>query len=89
VNTLAELTRIMGHKNRDSFFNDPFAINPANRTVAVFTARPRAAPQDELMRQQRDLHELMAADLRDVSTLAQKIRQRAKAESIGVFNNGS
>jgi hypothetical protein len=28
LNTAAELTRIMGHKNRDKFFNDPFAINP-------------------------------------------------------------
>jgi hypothetical protein len=27
-NTAAELTRIMGHKNPDPFFNDPTAINP-------------------------------------------------------------
>ena len=27
-NTAAELTRIMGHKNPDRFFNDPAAINP-------------------------------------------------------------
>jgi hypothetical protein len=27
-NTAAELTRIMGHKNPDPFFNDPAAINP-------------------------------------------------------------
>src|ERR1700733_3180780 len=27
-NTAAELTRIMGHKNPDKFFNDPAAINP-------------------------------------------------------------
>ena len=26
-NTAAELTRIMGHKNPDQFFNDPAAIN--------------------------------------------------------------
>ena len=45
--------------------------------------------QDELMRQQRDLRELDAVDLQDESTLAQKIRQRAKAESIGVFDKGS
>lgn len=42
--------------------------------------------QDELMRQQRDLRELAAADLQDQSALAQKIRQRAKAEYIDVFN---
>jgi uncharacterized protein YjaG (DUF416 family) len=45
--------------------------------------------QDELMRQQRDLRELVAVDRQDESTLVQKIRQRAKAESIGVFNKGS
>jgi hypothetical protein len=28
VNTAAELTGIMGHKNPDRFFNDPSAINP-------------------------------------------------------------
>jgi len=45
VNTAAELARTMGHKNRDKFFNDPFAINPANRPVAVSAARRlRAAP---------------------------------------------
>ena len=27
-NTAAELTRIMGHKNRDKFVIDPAAINP-------------------------------------------------------------
>ena len=27
-NTAAELTRIMGHKNPDKFFNDPAAVNP-------------------------------------------------------------
>jgi len=45
--------------------------------------------QAEFMRQQRDLRELVAVDLQDVSALAQKIRQRAKAESVSVFNKGS
>jgi hypothetical protein len=45
--------------------------------------------QAEFMRQQRDLRELVAVDPQDESTLAQKIRQRAKAESSGVFNKGS
>jgi hypothetical protein len=44
--------------------------------------------QAEFMRQQRDLCELVAVDRQDESTLVQKIRQRAKAESIGVFNKG-
>ena len=45
--------------------------------------------QAEFMRQQRDLRELVAVDRQDESTLAQKIRQRAKADSISVFNMGS
>ena len=45
--------------------------------------------QAEFMRQQRDLRELVAVDRQDESTLVQKIRQRAKAESISVFNKGS
>lgn len=44
--------------------------------------------QAEFMRQQRDLRELAAVDRQDEATLVQKIRQRAKAESIGVFNKG-
>jgi uncharacterized protein YjaG (DUF416 family) len=45
--------------------------------------------QDELMRQQRDLRELAAANLQDQSAVAQKIRQRAKTEYIDVFNKES
>ncbi len=41
--------------------------------------------QAELMRQQRDLSELVAADQKDVSAIAQKMCQRAKAESISAF----
>ena len=41
--------------------------------------------QAELMRQQRDLSELVAADRKDVSAIAHKMRQRAKAESISAF----
>jgi uncharacterized protein YjaG (DUF416 family) len=45
--------------------------------------------QDELMRQQRDLRDLAAANLQDQSALAQKIRERAKTEYIDVFNKES
>lgn len=45
--------------------------------------------QAEFMRQQRDLRELATVERKDVSTLVQKIRQRAKADSISVFNKGS
>jgi len=41
--------------------------------------------QAEFMRQQRDLGELVAADRKDVSAIARKMRQRAKAESTSVF----
>jgi uncharacterized protein YjaG (DUF416 family) len=44
--------------------------------------------QAEFMRQQRDLRGLVAVDRQDQSTLIQKIRQRAKAESVAVFNKG-
>jgi uncharacterized protein YjaG (DUF416 family) len=45
--------------------------------------------QQEFMRQQRDLRELVAVKRQDESALVQKIRQRAKAESASVFNMGS
>jgi len=45
--------------------------------------------QQEFMRQQRDLRELVAVERQDESALAQKIHLRAKAESIGIFNKGS
>ncbi len=45
--------------------------------------------QAEFMRQQRDLRELVAVDRQDESVVVQKIRQRAKAESISVFNKES
>ena len=44
--------------------------------------------QTEFMRQQRDLRELVAVDRQDEATLVQKIRQRAKTESVDVFNKG-
>ncbi|MGB9116493.1 portal protein, partial [Bradyrhizobium sp.] len=40
-NTAAELTRIMGHKNPDKFFNDPAAINPQ---TGQFLHPPPAPP---------------------------------------------
>jgi uncharacterized protein YjaG (DUF416 family) len=45
--------------------------------------------QQEFMRQQRDLGELVAVKRQDESALIQKIRERAKAESASVFNSGS
>jgi hypothetical protein len=42
-NTAAELTRIMGHKNPDRFFNDPPAINPQTGQCCI-RRRPRRRP---------------------------------------------
>jgi uncharacterized protein YjaG (DUF416 family) len=56
----------------------------------IDTSRPAASEevlsspliQAELSRQQRDLDELLAGDLRDVASVARRMRQRARAESI-------
>jgi type IV secretory pathway VirB10-like protein len=45
-NTAAELTRIMGHKNPDKFFNDPAAINPQTGQLLHPPPAPRAPPPD-------------------------------------------
>jgi len=45
-NTAAELTRIMGHKNPDKFFNDPTAINPQTGQLLHPPPAPPAPPPD-------------------------------------------
>jgi hypothetical protein len=45
-NTAAELTRIMGHKNPDQFFNDPSAINPQTGQLLNPAPAPPAPPPD-------------------------------------------
>lgn len=45
-NTAAELTRIMGHKNPDAFFNDPTAINPQTGQLLHPPPAPPAPPPD-------------------------------------------
>ncbi|WP_298255855.1 hypothetical protein [Bradyrhizobium sp.] len=40
-NTASELTRIMGHKNPNQFFNDPSAINPQ---TGQLLNRPPSSP---------------------------------------------
>jgi hypothetical protein len=45
-NTAAELTRIMGHKNPDRFFNDPSAINPQTGQLLYPPPAPAAPPPD-------------------------------------------
>jgi hypothetical protein len=49
-NTAAELTRIMGHKNPDRFFNDPTAINPQTGQLShPLPAPPPPAPDPKLL----------------------------------------
>jgi hypothetical protein len=45
-NTAAELTRIMGHKNPDKFFNDPAAINPQTGQLLHPPPAPPVPPPD-------------------------------------------
>ena len=45
-NTAAELTRIMGHKNPDRFFNDPTAINPQTGQLLHPPPAPPTPPPD-------------------------------------------
>jgi hypothetical protein len=45
-NTAAELTRIMGHKNPDQFFNDPTAINPQTGQLLHPPPAPPTPPPD-------------------------------------------
>src|SRR5690349_11519024 len=45
-NTAVELTRIMGHKNPDRFFNDPTAVNPQTRKLLHPLPAPPAPPPD-------------------------------------------
>src|SRR6185312_128757 len=47
-NTAAELTRIMGHKNPDKFFNDPSAINPQTGQLLHPPPAP-PAPEPKLL----------------------------------------
>jgi hypothetical protein len=82
-NTAAELTRIMGHKNPDKFFNDPGAINP--QTGQPLHPPPPPSPDPEWLaaqakassEQQRD----QAAAVRlQVRTQAEIELARIKAE---------
>ena len=45
-NTASELTRIMGHKNPNQFFNDPSAINPQTGQLLNPPPAPPAPPPD-------------------------------------------
>jgi len=49
-NTAAELTRIMGHKNPNRFFNDPTAVNPqTGQLLHPLPAPPQPPPDPKLL----------------------------------------
>lgn len=45
-NIAAELTRIMGHKHPDKFFNDPAGLNPQTEQLLRPPPAPPAPPPD-------------------------------------------
>ena len=78
-NTAAELTRIMGHKNPDSFFCDPTAINPQTGQLLHPPPPPPAPPADpKLLAAQAKAQ----ADQTIAAHKAQLEQQRAQADTI-------
>jgi hypothetical protein len=78
-NTAAELTRIMGHKNPDRFFNDPTAVNPqTGQLLHPPPASPRPPPDPKLLALQARLQ----ADQLAAAHKAQIERERAQADAI-------
>jgi hypothetical protein len=80
-NTAAELTRIMGHKNPDLFFNDPTAIDPSTgQLLHPPPAPPPPAPDPKLLA-------LQAKAQTDQATAAQRAQvdqQKAQSDAIHV-----
>lgn len=71
-NTAAELTRIMGHKNPDQFFNDPDEIDPKTGQLAHPAPPPQADPKTEA------INAKAAADKQAAETRAQIEQQKAE-----------
>jgi hypothetical protein len=80
-NTAAELTRIMGHKNPDRFFNDPAAIDPqTGQLLHPPPSPPPPAPDPKLLA-------LQAKAQTDQATAAHRAKieqQRAQTDAIHV-----
>lgn len=78
-NTAAELTRIMGHRNPDQFFNDPTAVNPqTGQLLNPPPAPPQAPPDPKLMA----LQARMQADQLATAHRVQIEREKAQADAI-------
>jgi len=78
-NTAVELTRIMGHRNPDQFFNDPTAVNPqTGQLLNPPPAPPQAPPDPKLMA----LQARMQADQLATAHRMQIEREKAQADAI-------
>jgi hypothetical protein len=71
-NTAAELTRIMGHKNPDKFFNDPDAMDP--KTGKPLHPAPPPPPDPKVMAIQAQAQN----DQQELAMKAQLDQQKAK-----------
>jgi hypothetical protein len=78
-NTAAEITRIMGHKNPDKFFNDPGAINPQTGQLLHPPAPPPSPPPDPKLLQ---LQAKAQADQLAAAHQLQIAQQKAQNDAI-------
>jgi hypothetical protein len=78
-NTASELTRIMGHRNPDRFFNDPTAVNPQTGQLLNPPPAPPAPPPDPKL---LALQARLQADQLAAAHKAQAERERAQADTI-------
>jgi len=78
-NTAAELTRIMGHKNPDRFFNDPTAVNPQTGQLLHPPPTPPQPPPDPKL---LALQARLQADRLAAEHKAQIEREKAQADAI-------
>ena len=78
-NTATELTRIMGHKNPDRFFNDPTATNPQTGQLLHPPPAPPSPPPDPKL---LALQAKVQADQLAASHRAQADQQKAQADTI-------
>jgi hypothetical protein len=81
MNAAAELTRIMGHKNPDKFFNDPSAINPQTGQLLnppPAPATPPSLPDPKLLAVQARAQ----IDASSAAHQAQLLAQKAQNEAI-------
>jgi hypothetical protein len=78
-NTAAELTRIMGHKNPDRFFNDPTAKDPRTGQLLHAPSAPPSPPPDPRL---LALQARAQADQAAAAHKAQIEQQRAQNDAI-------